>query len=419
MKKKEFWVFFILPYFLVLGLFTLVSHLNRNFIQTRVEALVQEQLSATASILKVNIKKLLEQGLPEPEVAERYSGVEDIYFIALLDSEERILDWRSRFEGYLPFSRHNRPAAEFWILDSPEGQIFNHYSSFTTSSGAKYNLYLGYSLKRLDLLLAYSWRNFYLILGILAIAGLIIFAGVYRLHSYYQHASEEALLQAQEKERFKEISGFTAGVAHEVKNPLNSLTLLFELLEKKAPDELIRQVNLGKKEIQKIGSIIDRFSEVIKPLSLKSEKVIFNEILTEELKSLQKEAEDRGVRFEAEVPELITIKGDRLLLGRVIHNLIKNALEASGTGQTVKARATIKKKNLLFSVEDEGPGIDLEKFEEVFEPFLSTKSGGLGVGLYLVRKIVEAHQGKIYLKNKHEGGTIFSVEIPGGKHEQR
>jgi len=417
MRKKEFWVFFILPYLSVLGLFTLVSHLNRDFIQARVEALVQEQLSATASILKVNINSLLEQGVPESEVLNRYSGLEDIYFIALLDSEERILDWRSQFEGYLPFSRRNRPAAGFWILDSPEGQIFNHYSSFTTSTGAKYNLYLGYSLKRLDLLLDYSRRNFYLLLGILAITGLIIFAGVYRLHSYYQHASEEAVLQAQEKERFKEISGFTAGVAHEVKNPLNSLALLFELLEKKAPGELTGQVNLGKKEIQKIAGIIDRFSEVIKPLSLKPEKIVFNEILTEELKSLQKEAAHRGVKLETEVPQTITVKGDRLLLARVINNLIRNSLDASGPGKTVKVRATIKKKNLLFSVEDEGPGIDLEKVEEVFEPFFSTKSGGLGVGLYLARKIIEAHQGRIYFKNKLEGGAIFFVEIPGGEYE--
>ena len=418
MKKKEFWIFFILPYLLVLGLFTIVSHLNRNFIQTRVESLVQEQLQATASILKVNIKELLDEGLPPGNVLDRYASPEDVYFIALLDGEERILDWRSQFEGYLPFSRHNRPAGEFWILDSPEGPIFNHYSSFTTAKGTQYYLYLGYSLKKLNLLLAYSRRNFWLMLGILAVAGLIIFAGVYRLHSYYQHASEEALRQAQEKERFKEISGFTAGVAHEVKNPLNSLALLFELLEKKAPEELSRQVSLGKKEVQKIAGIIDRFSEVLKPLSLKSEKIKFSEILKEEIRNLEKEAEDRGVKLKAEVPESITLEGDRLLLGRVVHNLIKNGLEASKNGQAVKARAAIKKKTLLFSVEDEGPGIDPEKSEYVFEPFVSSKKTGLGVGLYLVRKIVEAHQGKVYFKNKPEAGTIFTVELPGGRHEQ-
>lgn len=418
MKKKEFWIFFILPYLLVFGLFTLVSHLNRNFIQARVESLAQEQLQATAFILKVNIKEFLEEGVPPTQVLDRYSGAEDIYFIALLDSQERVLDWRSQFEGYLPFSRHNRPASEFWILDSPEGPIFNHYSSFTTTKGTQYYLYLGYSLKKLDLLMAYSRRNFWLMLAILAVAGLIIFAGVYRLHSYYQHASEEAIRQAQEKERFKEISGFTAGVAHEVKNPLNSLALLFELLEKKAPEELSRQVSLGKQEVQKIASIIDRFSEVIKPLTLKAEKIRFNEILNEEIRILEKEADSRGIKLEVEVPNLVVLTGDRLLLSRVIHNLIKNALEASNSGQTVRVRATMKKKNLLFSVEDEGFGIAPEYSEKVFEPFVSTKKTGLGVGLYLVRKIVEAHQGRIYFKNKPEGGTIFTVEIPGGRHEQ-
>jgi signal transduction histidine kinase len=417
MKKKEFWIFFILPYLLVLGLFTVVSHLNRNFIQTRVESLAQEQLQATASILKVHAKELLEEGVPPGQVLDRYSGAEDIYFIALLDSQEKVLDWRSQFEGYLPFSQRNRLAAEFWILDSPEGPIFNHYSSFTTANGVIYHLYLGYSMKKLGFLLAYSRRNFWLMLVILAVTGFIIFAGIYRLHSHYQRASEEAIRQTQEKERFKEISGFTAGVAHEIKNPLNSLALLFELLEKKTPEELARQVGLGKHQVQKIASIIDRFSEVTKPLSLKAEKIRFNELLHEEIQNLKKEAGTRGVKLEVDVSEPVVLIGDPLLLSRVIHNLIKNALEASSASQTIRVRAALK-KNLLFSVEDEGHGIAPENSEKVFEPFISTKNMGLGVGLYLVRKIVEAHQGKIYFKNKPEGGAVFTVELPGGRHEQ-
>lgn len=418
MKKKEFWIFFILPYLLVLGLFTLVSHFNRNFIQSRVESLAQEQLQATASILKVNIKEFLEEGTPPGQLLDRYSGIEDIYFIALLDSEEKILDWRSQFEGYLPFSRHHRPAGEFWIVDSPEGRIFNHYSSFTLANGVRYYLYLGYSLKKLDLLLTYSRKNFWLMLGILAVAGLFLFAGVYRLHFYYQQATEEAIRQSQEKEKFKEISGFTAGVAHEVKNPLNSLALLFELLEKKVPEEISAQVRAGKEEVQKIASLIDRFSEVIKPLNLKLEKIKFNQLVEEEVRLLENEAAQRGVKLVLETPEVVTLNGDRLLLSRAIHNLIKNALEASSAGQTIKIKLWLKKKNLLFSVEDQGPGIAAENSEKIFEPFVSTKKSGLGVGLYLVRKIIEAHQGKIYFKNKPEGGTIFIVELPGGRNEQ-
>ncbi|MGB4704356.1 MAG: HAMP domain-containing sensor histidine kinase, partial [Candidatus Saccharicenans sp.] len=333
MRRNEFGIFFLLPYLLVISIFSLVSHLNRQAIQLGVETLAKEQLQATASILKVNIKELIDRQVQPSQILERFAGLEDIYFIALLDDQERIIDWHSKFEGYLPFSRRQRPAAEFWIIDSPIGSIFNHYSSFTTSDGRVYHLYLGYSLENLDRLLEHSRRNFWLMLGILAAAGLLIFAGIYRLHASFQKASMEAIRQAEEKERFREISGFTAGVAHEIKNPLNSLALLFELLEKKSPPELARQVERGRGEVQKIAAVIDRFSEIIKPLSLKKEVISFSDIMREEINNLQVLAGQRGVEIEFHCPENMVILGDRLLLSRVVSNLIKNAIEASTPGQ--------------------------------------------------------------------------------------
>ncbi len=416
MRKSEIWFFFLLPYLLVLSLFSLVSYLNRQAIQSGVETLAKEQLQATAIILKANIKELLDRAETPARILDRLSGLEDVYFIALLDEEERILDWHSKFEGYLPFSRRNRPAAEFWVMDSPIGSVFNHYSSFSTAAGRLYNLYLGYSLRNLDLLLARSRRNYWLILGILAVAGLVIFAGIYRLHASFQRASAEAIRQAGEKERFREISGFTAGVAHEIKNPLNSLALLFELLEKKSPPELSPQISRGKGEIQKIGAVVDRFSELIKPLTLKREKFSLNDLIREEINSLQTLARERQVAIEVQAPEAVQVEGDRMLLARVVHNLVKNALEASAGGQKVTVTAGLRKQAVILSVKDEGRGIDPGQTEKIFEPFVSFKETGLGVGLYLVRKIVETHHGKIYLRSRPGAGTEFIVELPGGQN---
>ncbi|RFT17100.1 MAG: sensor histidine kinase [Candidatus Saccharicenans subterraneus] len=416
MRKSEIWAFFLLPYVLVLGLFSLVSYLNRQAIQSGVETLAKEQLQATASILKENIKELLDRNETPARILGRFSGLEDVYFIALLDEKERILDWHSKFEGYLPFSRRDRPAAEFWVVDSPLGSVFNHYSSFSAGDGRLYHLYLGYSLQNLDHLLARSRRIFWLVLGVLSVAGLVIFAGIYRLHASFQRASAEAIRQAEEKERFREISGFTAGVAHEIKNPLNSLVLLFELLEKKSPPELGPQISRGKGEIQKIGAVVDRFSELIKPLSLRKEKFCLAEVVRGEADSLQGLARGRGVTMELKIPPRLEVEGDRLLLARVVSNLIKNALEASDSGQKVTVEAGFRRQAVIFSVKDEGRGITPEDSEKIFEPFVSFKETGLGVGLYLVRKIVEAHRGKIYLKSRPGAGTEFTVELPGGQN---
>jgi len=303
------------------------------------------------------------------------------------------------------------------LLDSPLGTIFNHYSSLVTQDGQVYYLYLGYSLKNLDELLARSRQNFWLMIAALSITGLIIFAGIYRLHTKFQLATIESVRQAQEKEKFREILGFTAGVAHEVKNPLNSLTLLFELLEKKAPPELSRQVRLGKIEIEKIATIIDRFSELLKPVSLRKEFFDFNEILSDEINNLQSEAASRNIKIDLKFDPDLWLQADRFLLSRAISNLLKNALEASPPGSRVLVSAERRKKALVFSVADQGPGIPAAQQEKIFEPFISTKESGLGLGLYLVKKIVEAHGGKIYLTNQPSGGAVFTFEIPGGHHD--
>jgi signal transduction histidine kinase len=99
-----------------------------------------------------------------------------------------------------------------------------------------------------------------------------------------------------------------------------------------------------------------------------------------------------------------------------VHNLIKNALEVSSPGQKVLVQAELAKKMAVCSVIDQGPGLAQEGAEKIFEPFVTSKESGLGVGLYLVRKIVEAHGGRVYFRKGPEGGSIFTMEIPGGQN---
>lgn len=415
MKKREFLLFFILPFLLVVGLFTLLSNLNRQYIQAKMQELASDQLSATALILKESIRAGLERGLSASEVLTPYQATEDIYFMAILDNQENVLDWTSRFEGYLPLSKKQRPPGELWIIDSPEGKIFNHYSALTTADGRKYYFYLGYSLKSLDVLLAYSKRNFWYILSALALAGLLIFAGLYRLHRSYQLAAAEAARQAEEKEKFKEISAYTSGVAHEIKNPLNSLALLFEDWQSLNISQISQELEKGKDEVEKIGRIVDSFSEALKPVSLSLEKFEVGSVIEEEIKELENLAEEKNLKIDLKAEDGLKLTADRLLFGRVVSNLLKNAIEASPEGGLVRVKAYVRKKKVILEVEDSGSGIEETQAEKIFEPFISSKSSGFGIGLYLTRKIVAAHGGKISFSNRPGGGAIFKVEMPGGE----
>jgi len=101
------------------------------------------------------------------------------------------------------------------------------------------------------------------------------------------------------------------------------------------------------------------------------------------------------------------------LLSQALSNLLRNSIEA-GSGGLVSIEAQQKKKKVLIKIEDSGRGIAEEDERHIFEPFFSRKKQGLGIGLYLTKKIVEAHEGKIEVQSKAGLGTTFLIQIPGG-----
>jgi signal transduction histidine kinase len=413
LRKKDFFFFFILPFTGVLFLFLILSAVNRSFIKAKVEDVVEEQLSASARILKVHITRLLEEEYPPDKVLRSYEDEENIYFMALLNGQKEILDWVSRFEGYLPFSERSAAGRDTQIIESPVGNIFTVFTSFSTRAGARYHLYLGYSLESLEDMLAYSRRNFLYLLAAMAVVGMIFFRGIFEIHRHYLAKAEEAVAEKKEKERFKEISGFTAAVAHEIKNPLNSLGLLCQLLQSKAPAGLSEDIKLGQGEVQKISRIIDQFSEMITPLSLRKDLCRIGDMLVDIQAMLAAESRARGVPIEYFQTRPLVLPADKMLLTQAVYNVVKNSLEATTRGAVV-IRAESHRKKILIVISDSGTGITEEDLPRIFEPFFSTKSTGMGIGLYVAKKIIEAHDGTIEVNSGQDRGTTFLIELPGG-----
>jgi signal transduction histidine kinase len=413
LKSRNFLLFFYLPFLGILIIFFVFSSLNRSTIKKKTEDLVKEQLQAAAGILQVNISHYLKENYSVEEIFESYSGEEDIYYIALLDENKRILGWSSRFEGYLPISLQAIGEEESWVIDSPAGKIFNFFSPFSSEEGKSYFLYVGYSLGNLEEMIIYSRRSFFLIFGLISMIGIVFFFGLYQLQRHYLDKKKEAEDEKKEKERYREISAFTSGVAHEIKNPLNSLSLLCELLHKKVPEELQKDVSLGKEEIQKVSRIIDQFTASLKPLRLNKEMFSLAEIVSDVRESLFKEFNTDGVEISYSESSSIVLNADKGLMQQAFFNLLKNSLEASKKGR-IEIRAWQKKGKVLVRIDDPGRGIPEKDKEQIFEPFFSTKKKGMGVGLYLTKKIIETHEGEIAVKSQTGQGTTFFIQIPGG-----
>ncbi len=290
MKRTNVFLFFVLPFGGLAVIFFLFSSLNRDYVQRKVEALAEEQLQATSEILRTHATHLLDDGVDPEKIIAISAGEESIYYLALLDDNRSILSWSSRYEGYLPLSSADIGRSQPWIIASPVGRIFNSISPFPSAGGRTYYLYLGYALSGLDGLIVRSDRNFRLVFAALIAVGVVFFLGVFALQRSYLAKTREAEAEKLEKERFREISGLTSAVAHEIKNPLNSLSLLFELLQKNAPDRLREETALAKAEVRKIADIVDRFSNLLRPPQPRKSQVVLRDLIAAVQESAAREA---------------------------------------------------------------------------------------------------------------------------------
>jgi len=378
-----------------------------------VEDLVKGGLQATAEILKVNISYFLNEDFTSEEIFDLYSGEKNIFYMALIDDKKEILGWHSRFEGFLPLSLQALGKKESWIIDSPAGKIFNLFSPFSSSEGKSYYLYLGYSLENLEEMIVHSRRSFLIVFGFLILIGIIFFMGLYRLQSHYLAKEKEAEQEKLEKMQFREISAFSSGIAHEIKNPLNRLSLLFELLHKTLPEKHEENVSIGRKEIQNISRIVDQFSSSLKPLKLNKEKFLLEEMVSDIRESLQKEIDQKKVTIQYTQTCPVLLNADKGLLSQALYNVLNNSLEAIDEGD-INIEAKQHRKISSIIIKDSGKGISKDDQEHIFDPFFSKKEKGMGIGLYLTKKIIEAHKGKIDIQSRPGYGTTFHIQIPGG-----
>ena len=225
-----------------------------------------------------------------------------------------------------------------------------------------------------------------------------------------------------ESERLNALTMLAASVAHEIGNPLNSLNIHLQVLERKlkklSPDAYAATseiLEVARGEITRLDFIIDQFLRAIRPTKPQLELQSLNTLVTEAARFLKPELEDRRIRtrlvLEEKLP-MLRVDGDQMK--QAFYNLIKNAFQAMGTNGNLAITTESNEYEVRVIVSDTGKGISRESMGRIFEPYYTTKASGTGLGLLIVRRIVREHGGELGVTSEADVGTTITIHLPRG-----
>ncbi|MFZ4597080.1 MAG: two-component system sensor histidine kinase NtrB [Terrimicrobiaceae bacterium] len=231
-----------------------------------------------------------------------------------------------------------------------------------------------------------------------------------------RRATEETI----ESERFSALTMLAAGVAHEVGNPLNSLDIHLQLMQRslqklpaKSRSELEKAVNVARGEVSRLDHIITQFLRAIRPQPLDLQPGRVNSIVEESIAFLEPEIQDRDVLVECDLdPGLPALELDRDQIKQAFYNVVRNSFQAMKTGGILRIRTGADETHVNVSFSDTGGGIPPENISRIFEPYFTTKSGGSGLGLLIVRRIIRAHGGEVVLESASGKGLTLTLRLP-------
>lgn len=262
--------------------------------------------------------------------------------------------------------------------------------------------------------------------AVVAVVSMALLVAAYVAVWQLLRRSRRLELQAAEAERMAYIGTLASGLAHEIRNPLNSLNLNMQMLEEEidergpAPTDK-RLLSITRSEISRLERLVTDFLAYAKPRPLELEEIPVAQLLERVPEVLAGEIQKRGARIEVEDRSLgASVRVDRGQMTQLLLNLAQNSLaaaEEAGRRPVLRLTASRQGGSVLLEVEDNGAGIPLDEQGKVFDLFYSTKKGGTGLGLAIVDRIARAHGGQARVRSTPGEGTAVTVEIPAAAPE--
>lgn len=226
----------------------------------------------------------------------------------------------------------------------------------------------------------------------------------------YRKKMEESYKQMLRTEKLTALGRLSAGLAHELRNPLTSIKVLFQTF-KDNPSLTKEDMKVVLLASEQMDDLLTRFLRFAKSDEFNMSDVYINSLIKHVIKLTEFQLKDRSINLSLALSKLPPIKADRAMIQQALLNLVLNAVEAMSGGGTLTISSRAQDGYAFVSVSDTGMGIPEDIKDKIFDPFFTTKGDGTGLGLSIVYNIVNLHNGNVSFESNGEG-TIFNLEIP-------
>jgi signal transduction histidine kinase len=223
--------------------------------------------------------------------------------------------------------------------------------------------------------------------------------------------------------RLANIGKLTSGVAHEVKNPINSIVVHLEILRNKlsqTDSDTERHMDVIASEIQRLDRVVQTLVDFTRPVELRLADVDLRSLVEQVAFMAKPDCERHGVHLEAEISEEpLPAKVDVDLVKQALLNIVINGAQAMENGGTLTVRAGRKDDDAQIEIQDTGPGIPPAIRDKIFNLYFTTKKTGSGIGLAMTYRIMQLHNGSLHFDTRSGEGTVFYLTLPLIRSEQR
>lgn len=228
-------------------------------------------------------------------------------------------------------------------------------------------------------------------------------------------------------ESLASLTNLAATVAHEIKNPLGSISIYIQLIRKalnscpsNTEQPLSKYLDIVDEEIERLNKIVVDFLFAVRPIRLEFAPLQLNELVRNLADFFGGEFAQAGILLDVALQnDLPLIQGDERFLRQMLINLVKNAMAATGSGGLVRLATSRQDEFVQLTVEDSGEGIPENLLQKIFEPYFTTKVDGTGLGLTMAYKVVKEHGGDIGVQSEQGRGTCFTIKLPVMKKAQK